>query len=154
TQFTLPSRSSFTFTKVGLNASGTPSTTTFPNRNAGWAGEIALDVEWAHAIAPKATILLVEANSASDTDLLRAVDYARNYVDPVTGATVSQISLSWGAGEFFGEASLDSHFTTPAGHAGITVFASSGDSGAPIIWPAVSSHVVGVGGTTLTLDSN
>jgi len=47
-----------------------------PKYDAGWAGEIALDVEWAHAIAPGATILLFEAKSASYADLLSAVDYA------------------------------------------------------------------------------
>ena len=41
-----------------------------PAADAGWTTEIALDVEWAHAIAPKANILLVEANSASFSDLL------------------------------------------------------------------------------------
>ena len=47
-----------------------------PAFDAGWAGEIALDVEWAHAVAPGATILLVEAASSSFNDLLSAVDYA------------------------------------------------------------------------------
>src|SRR5260370_4548550 len=80
-----------------------------PAANAAWAGEIALDVEWAHAIAPGAKILLVEARSANTLDLLAAVDYARNY------AGLSVVSMSWGGPEFFNEASLDSHFTTPAG---------------------------------------
>ena len=136
------------FVKVGINSSGAASTTTFPTANQGWAGEIELDVEWAHAIAPGASILLVEANSASDTDLMNAVDYARNY------AGVVAVSMSWGGSEFSGEASYDSHFTTPAGHVGVTFFASAGDSGSPLIWPAVSTHVVGVGGTTLTLNSS
>ncbi len=43
----------------------------------GWEGETALDVEWAHAIAPGANILLVEANNASDSNLFAAVNYAR-----------------------------------------------------------------------------
>lgn len=48
-----------------------------PSTDTGWAGEISLDVEWAHAIAPAANILLVEANSSSLADLLKAVDTAR-----------------------------------------------------------------------------
>ncbi len=61
--------------------------------DAGWALEIALDVEWAHAIAPQAKILLVEAASNSFADLLDAVDAA-----VLNGARV--VSMSWGGGEF------------------------------------------------------
>ncbi|HEV3415159.1 MAG TPA: S53 family peptidase [Pirellulales bacterium] len=118
-----------------------------PAANSGWDMEIALDVEWAHAIAPGASILLVEANSASLYSLLSAVDYARHQ------AGVSVVSMSWGAGEFNGEGSYDSYFTTPSGHAGVTFVASSGDSGAPASWPSISSNVVAVGGTTLSLGS-
>ncbi len=119
-----------------------------PRADAGWAMEIALDVEWAHAIAPGANILLVEANSSSLYDLLGAVDYARRQ------AGVSVVSMSWGAGEFNSEGMFDSYFTTPAGHAGVTFVASSGDSGAPASWPSISSNVVAVGGTTLSLNSS
>src|SRR5262249_10695982 len=110
----------------------------------GWSTEIALDVEWAHAVAPGASILLVEANSATDTDLLAAVDYA--------SAHASVVSMSWGGGEFSAEtsAAYESHFTRP----GVTFVAASGDSGAPATWPAVSPNVLGVGGTTLTLTSS
>jgi subtilase family serine protease len=48
-----------------------------PSVDAGWALEISLDVEWAHAIAPRAHILLVEAASPSNDNLLNAIDYAR-----------------------------------------------------------------------------
>jgi subtilase family serine protease len=129
-----------TFTKV--NETGG---TSLPSPNSGWAGEIELDVEWAHAVAPGASILLVEANSASDTDLIAAVNYARQQPGVVT------VSMSWGSTEFSGEQSYDSTFTTPTGHAGVTFFGSSGDSGSPAIWPALSTHVVAVGGTSLTL---
>lgn len=131
------------FTKV----SQTGSTTALPRADAGWSGEIALDVQWAHAIAPGANILLVEANSASLTDLLTAVDYARSQPG------VSVVSMSWGAGEFSSEQYYNSHFTTPAGHTGVTFVAASGDYGAPATWPAVSPNVLGVGGTSLTLTS-
>jgi subtilase family serine protease len=115
--------------------------------NAGWALEIALDVEWAHAIAPQADIVLLEAKSASITNLLSMVNSARNR------SGVVAVSMSWGAGEFSSEASYDSYFTTPSGHPPITFFASSGDAGAPVGWPSISSNVVSVGGTHLNLDS-
>src|SRR5438128_6132221 len=61
--------------------------------DSGWALETALDVEWAHAIAPGATIILSVANSSSAGDLLSAVDAAVS-----AGATV--VSMSWGGPEF------------------------------------------------------
>jgi subtilase family serine protease len=112
--------------------------------DSGWALEMSLDVEWAHAIAPQATILLVEATSNSLTDLLNAVSYATSY------SGVKAVSMSWGGSEFSTESSYDSYFST----AGITFFASSGDNGAGVIWPSSSPSVVGVGGTTLNLNSN
>jgi hypothetical protein len=118
-----------------------------PSTSSDWGLEIALDVEWAHAIAPKANILLVEANSASLNDLLTAVNYARN------AAGVSVVSMSWGTDEFRGETSYDSYFTTPSGHAGVTFIASSGDDGVNC-WPSVASNVLSVGGTTLSVSSS
>ena len=82
--------------------------------DAGWALEIALDVEWAHAVAPKASILLVEAKSASLADMTAAVSYAAQQ----PGVTV--VSMSWGASEFSGETSYDSVFTQPSNHPGVT----------------------------------
>lgn len=118
--------------------------TNYPAQNSIWITEIALDVQWAHAIAPKANILLVEANSNSYADLMVAVDTARN-----TPGVVA-VSMSWGGGEFLAETSYDYHFTTPSGHDGVTFLASSGDSGSPPRYPATSPNVVAVGGTTLT----
>lgn len=142
-QFALPAAS---FVKVGLDATGRASTTHLPSPDRDWSVEIGLDVEWAHAIAPAASILLVEAHSNSYADLLRAVDFARR----VPG--VSAVSMSWGSGEFRGETAFDAYFTTPAGHAGVTFLASSGDGGAPALFPSVSAHVVSVGGTSLQVD--
>jgi aspartate/glutamate racemase len=130
------------FTKVDQNGG-----TAYPAPNAGWITEIALDVEWAHAIAPNAAILLVEANTNSFANLLTAVDYARH----ATG--VVAVSMSWGAGDFSSETAFDSYFTSPANHGGVTFVASSGDNGAPPEFPAVSANVVSIGGTTLQLDS-
>ena len=126
-----------------------------PSTDSGWAGEISLDVEWAHAIAPAADILLVEANSATLNDLIAGVNLARH------AAGVSVVSMSWGGSEFFswngrefsGQTQYDPTFTTPAGHQGVTFFAAAGDSGAysGVEWPASSPNVVSVGGTSLTL---
>ena len=83
----------------------------------GWEGETALDVEWAHAIAPGANILLVEATSDSDSDLFAAVNYAREQ------AGVSVISMSWGSDDNAAYAANDQslankYLVTPAGHPG------------------------------------
>jgi hypothetical protein len=119
----------------------------------GWALETALDVEWAHAIAPGANILLVEAASSSWSDLFGAIDYARSQ------AGVSVISMSFGSGQWPGEGSFDFHFLTPAGHrgganlpGGITFVAASGDNGAGSLWPAGSTNVLSVGATSLRTD--
>lgn len=112
----------------------------------GWGLEIALDVEWAHALAPKANIVLFEAFDNSYENLLAAVTTAANY------AGVGVVSNSWGSGEFTGENGFDSIFTTPDNH--VTFVFSSGDSGAPPIYPSVSPNVLAVGGTTLNLKTN
>jgi subtilase family serine protease len=117
--------------------------------DSGWALEESMDVEWAHSIAPGANILVVEAApSYSQTqelqNLLSAVDTARNT------AGVVAVSMSWGFNEMQNESSFDSHFTTPAGHEGITFIAASGDSGV-VEYPSASPNVLSVGGTTLNL---
>ncbi len=112
--------------------------------DSGWAMETSLDVEWVHAIAPQAKILLVSATTPSGTNLLNAIDYARGRSDVVS------VSMSWGGAEFSDETTLDQHFVSDHG---VTFFASSGDNGAGVSWPAVSPNVVGVGGTTLNLSS-
>jgi hypothetical protein len=123
--------------------------TTLPaGTDAGWTTETALDVEWAHAIAPGAKIVLVEASSDSLSDLLTAVTTAAGY------AGVSVVSMSWGGSEFRSQTRLDSNFTTPAGHSNVAFVAASGDSGSGAEWPASSPNVLAVGGTTLTLSSS
>jgi hypothetical protein len=113
----------------------------YPQVNAGWALEIALDVQWAHAVAPGAKILLVEASSNSFTNLMAAVDYAR--------ANADYISMSWGAPEFSGETIYDSHFA-----AGKSYFVSAGDNGTPAEYPSSSPKVLSIGGTRLTFDAS
>ena len=119
-----------------------------PANNSSWSNEISLDVEWAHAIAPGADILLVEANSNSNANL----DAAAVYAAKQPGVVV--VSMSFGGAEYAGELAADSDFLTPSGHAGVTFVASSGDDGAPISQPASSPNVLAVGGTTLNLDSS
>ena len=117
-------------------------------QNSGWAEETCLDVEWAHAIAPYAMILLVQATDNSESSLLAAVDYARNCPGVVA------ISMSWGGPEDSSVTSDDSYFTSING---AVFFASSGDQGSnsgAVDWPASSPNVVAVGGTTLNLNSD
>jgi subtilase family serine protease len=108
-----------------------------PRVNAGWALEISLDIQWAHAMAPGAHILLVEASSNSFTNLLAAEDYAR--------AHAQYVSNSWGGSEFSSESSYDSHFS----QSGVSFFVSAGDAGLPAEYPSSSPNVISVGGTTL-----
>lgn len=117
----------------------------------GWALEESLDAEWAHAIAPGANILVVEAapsysQSQELQNLLNAVNTARNT------AGVVAVSMSWGFNEMPNESSFDSYFTTPSGHQGITFIAASGDSSG-VEYPSASPNVLSVGGTTLNLTS-
>jgi len=128
--------------------------------------ETLLDVEWAHALAPGANIVVFEAapdKLHSFDNFMSAVRAAAQYNGPL--GQVSVISMSYGAPETdFSSAQLatyDSLFTTPPGHVGITFVASAGDDGAgnqtryqpggfePISYPAASPNVVAVGGTTL-----
>jgi hypothetical protein len=112
----------------------------YPRKDQGWALEISLDVQWAHAIAPGAKILLVEAESNSFANLLAAEDYAKAHAD--------YVSNSWGGSEFGGEAAYDSHFK----RAGVSFFVSAGDAGLPAEYPSASPGVISVGGTTLHFD--
>ena len=123
-----------------------PGTNVPPPSQIGWQLEACLDVEWAHAIAPNATILLVESVSNTDAALLAAVDYATSQ------AGVVAVSMSWGGEEFSNEGSsyYENHFNKQ----GITFFAASGDDGSTVMWPAASASVVSVGGTTLDLNSD
>jgi subtilase family serine protease len=136
-QYGLPSctTASGCFTKVNQTGG-----TTYPRKDAGWSLEISLDVQWAHAIAPGANVLLVEATTNSFADLLAAEDYAKAHAD--------YVSNSWGASEFSGETGYDSHFV----QSGVSFFVSSGDAGLPAEYPSASPNVISVGGTTLHFD--
>lgn len=133
----------------------------------GWDTEIALDVEAVSAVCPTCSILLVEADSTVDTDLMAAMREA-------VALGASYVSMSWGGSEFADESSQDGLFTP-----GVTYVASTGDAGyshptsdalssllcaaAPVLnllglgsctsYPASSPDVVAVGGTSVHLVS-
>ena len=134
-QYNLPGPAGF-FTQVNQTGG-----TSLPATSASWDLEISLDIEWAHALAPGAKILLVEATTNSLTNLLAAEKYA--------SAHAQYVSNSWGAGEVSGESSNDSYFVAP----GVDFFAATGDTASALLWPAASPDVTAVGGTTLKLTS-
>ena len=128
----LPTSSNFEVIKMDTNI----------GVDSNWTRETCLDVEWAHAIAPNAKILLVEAVNNSQTSLLSAINYARNRPDVIA------VSMSWGGEEPSNPSFYDSRLTSSYG---AVFFAASGDNGSEVNWPASSTNVVAVGGTTLTL---
>src|SRR5438105_2793368 len=107
TQYGLPACTTLNgcFKKVDQNGG-----TSYPAMDSGWALEISLDIQWAHAIAPGAKILLVEANSPTFGDLTTAEQYAT--------AHAQYVSNSWGGGESLFEVLYDSYFS----RAGVSVF--------------------------------
>jgi subtilase family serine protease len=116
--------------------------TRYPVANAAWAQEISLDLDMVSAVCPNCRILLVEADSNSFANLGAAVSTAARL-----GATA--ISNSYGAPEaLFSFPPDDSPYNQP----GVAVTASSGDSGYGAEFPASSSHVTSVGGTSLFPD--
>jgi hypothetical protein len=127
---------------VQLNQSGKVDRGT-QTTDSGWAQEIALDLQMASAVCPHCSILLVEANSASFTDLNAAVRTAADF-----GGVVA-ISNSYGGPDVI-EARANAYGYATA--KGIAVTASSGDSGYGVSAPASFPSVIGVGGTSLTVD--
>ncbi|HVS38582.1 MAG TPA: Ig-like domain repeat protein, partial [Gemmataceae bacterium] len=121
---------------------------------ANWESEEALDVEWIHAMAPGAQIVLVEADSQSLSDLMSSAATAADQPG------VSVVSMSWGFTEgqevlSADEAMYDADLTTPAGHTPVTFTASTGDYGAADPeYPAFSPNVVAIGGTSLYLNND
>ena len=117
-----------------------------------WLVEEALDIEWAHAMAPQAKLYLVESplcKTACATDpTWAAVSLAASLVAKAGGGVVS---MSWGDPEASQELSWDKYFTNKKA----VFFAASGDSGLGVsIYPGASPNVVSVGGTYFTRDSN
>ena len=149
--------SAATFTKVYANTSFgtlhgmTASCSGAPAGNADWGTEIDLDIEWAHAMAPSAQIILVEACSSSYNDLFYAEQVAGA---EVTAAGGGDISNSWGGGEFSGEVGAVDDVFYRYYWKYIIYFASAGDSGWGAQYPSSSPWVVSAGGTTVNRDVN
>jgi subtilase family serine protease len=135
----------------------------------GWAGETDLDVEYAHAIAPGASILLVETPTSEDegtTGFPQIVTAEEYVISHHLGGVISQ-SFSATEQTFPTKASLLNlrGAYTAAAKAGVTVLAASGDSGAADVkfdgstyylhpvtsWPDSDPLVTGIGGTQLHL---
>ena len=112
-------------------------------KNSGWAAETMLDVEWSHAMAPGAKIVVVVSPDDSLNNLLTAVNYA------VATSKADVVSMSWGTQEFIGELASDSHFN----HPGTSFVAAAGDTAGVVDWPAASPYVLAVGGTSLQINS-
>lgn len=113
-----------------------------------WLTEEALDIEWAHAMAPQAKLFLVESKLQNTDPTWGAVLLASKLVAENGGGVVS---MSWGDPEVAKETSWDQYFTTP----GVVYFAASGDSGIGVsIFPGASPNVVSVGGTSFNRDRN
>lgn len=136
--------------KVIANGNGNCTT---PPYNSNWAVEESLDIEWAHAMAPAATIILVEACSNSFADLFYAEQVAIQQVNAHGGG---EISNSWSGAEFPTEgSSYDSVFRSYwKVDAPITFFASADDAGVGAQYPSASPWVVSAGGTTINRDSS
>lgn len=111
-----------------------------------WLLEEALDIEWAHAMAPNAKLFLVESVQTHTDPTFQAVQVAGNLVAQNGGGVVS---MSWGIPEWSGETQYDRYFTVP----GVVYFAASGDFGLNFPFhPAASPNVVSVGGTEFIRD--
>jgi subtilase family serine protease len=121
-----------------------------PNFDSGWSGETSLDVQWSHAIAPGANIILVEANSAFPADIIRAIDRAAELVSAAGGGVVS---MSFGSTETLADPLDALHFHNP-NIDNVSFVSSTGDNGADVSAPAVSPFVTAVGGTFLNLDGS
>jgi subtilase family serine protease len=111
-----------------------------PSRvDVGWDQEQALDLDMVSAACPNCHIILVEASSASFSNLWTGVDYAKTQ-------GVKAVSNSYGNTDSSSYAQYDSHYT--ANNIAITV--STGDYGYGAQWPATSPGAIAVGGTSLT----
>jgi kumamolisin len=128
-----------------------PSSPPATDPTGGWEFEESLDIEYSHAMAPNATIYLVETDSNSFSDLLTGVQIASNLISCGSTATCpagskgkGEVSMSWGGSEFPQQTTVDSVFTTP----GVVYVASAGDAPGTE-WPCTSPNVVCAGGTTI-----
>lgn len=150
THFLLPACTIASGCFTVLNQTG--ATSPLPTPTVTWGLEISLDVEWAHAIAPKARLILVESTTANTVTMFKAVTTAAQ--------RASYVSMSWGLTTYFAGASATSYIPHAtevtydkvfAKHPTVSFFAATGDTAAEVIYPATSPSVVAVGGTTLSV---
>ena len=125
------------FTKV--NQAGRTSPLPEPSNGSGWATELSLDVDMVSAACPNCSILVVEADSNSTTDL----GIATNTAVRLGAAAVSN---SYGTPEYGGS---DKDAEAYYDHPGVAVVAATGDWGYGVYYPAAAPNVVAVGGTSL-----
>jgi subtilase family serine protease len=115
-----------------------------PSFNAGWGGEQALDVQAVSAACPDCKIVMVQANTASFANLGAAENTA------AAQPGVAAISNSYGGGD-----AADTTYAKYYSHPGIAITASTGDNGYKgASYPASSSYVTAVGGTSLVASGN
>lgn len=137
-QFSLPACTTANgcFKKIFANS---PSA---PGADISWALASNIAVQWAHAMAPKAKILLIESSNHLVGNLYTGIYVASQY-----GASV--VSMGWGHQELYNQSGYDFLFGNPA----VAYVAGIGDTGAGTLYPAVSPNVIAVGGTSLTVDA-
>jgi len=146
---------------VNLDSFGRPNTQQFSSAGSDWNAESSMDAEWSHAIAPGASILIVQVPSP----FVGALSYGAWYASNVAKADV--VSMSWGSPEAAITCPMKTgtkiqmdpncsnsataskywnmwnfQFTGPA-----QFVAASGDA-AVLNWPSTMSNVLAVGGTT------
>lgn len=135
------------FKKVIANGNGHCGTPAF---DANWSLEGAMDTQWAHAMAPNATIIYVEACTNSYEDMMYAEQVASQQLLAYGGG---QVTNSWGSGEFASQTDWDATFRANwVSGKPISYFFSAGDSGLGAQYPSSSPWVVSAGGTTINRD--
>jgi len=141
TTFGLPACTTANGCFLKVNQAGATSPLPGTDPTGGWEAEESLDLDMVSAICPNCSILLVEGNTPSTTNLFAAEDTA------AATCTTNVVSNSWGASEYSSEASDEVHFN----HPGVMITVSAGDSGYPLSgYPAASQYVTTVGGTHMT----
>jgi kumamolisin len=146
-QFGLPQCTSASGCFTVLYAAGTQ-----PAPDCGWGQEMALDIEWAHGMAPNANIVLVEAASDNDSDVYDAIAFADSYISALPDPR-AEVSMSFLIYETQDAINHDPLFQQP----GVVYIAAAGDSGAAnnintLSYPATSPFVIAAGGTTIVRD--
>lgn len=139
-QFGLPAVSTKMFKYV--YASGNQ-----PSADRRWATEQALDVQWVHAIAPAAKIVLVEADTDLTADLFNAMAKATKALQPTGGV----VTMTFEAPEFFTGRQFDEEFRTLFTD-NVSMVAAAGDFPGEVSHPGVDEEVLSVGGTSLVID--